>query len=122
MTKERMNRKNFIFVFITGFVVANLLLVISYFIDQINTPLGSVVVSLIGIVLILLAVYLAVVWILATIKRLHDFDVTGWLAIIFFVTPALIILAFIPGTKGPNQFGEKPSRGLDLRSVFLWRR
>ncbi|MBZ0161133.1 MAG: DUF805 domain-containing protein [Notoacmeibacter sp.] len=45
------------------------------------------------------------------VKRLHDFDRTGMLAIVMLV-PALSIVAFavlciVPGTDGPNRFGER---------------
>lgn len=45
------------------------------------------------------------------VKRLHDFDKTGMLAIVMLV-PALSIVAFVvlcivPGTEGANSYGER---------------
>jgi uncharacterized membrane protein YhaH (DUF805 family) len=44
--------------------------------------------------------------VLLTIQRCHDFDVTGWLSIVFIVIPlAALLLWIIPGTNGPNRYG-----------------
>jgi len=54
-----------------------------------------------------------------TIRRLHDRDMSGWwylgfvlLAIIPIVgllaSLAFLVLMFLPGTSGPNRFGEDP--------------
>ena len=45
-----------------------------------------------------------------SVKRLHDFDKPGVIAVVLFI-PAVSILAFIalcliPGTPGPNQYGD----------------
>jgi uncharacterized membrane protein YhaH (DUF805 family) len=47
-----------------------------------------------------------VICVLLTIQRCHDFDVTGWLSIVFLLVPlAVLLLWFIPGTRGANRFG-----------------
>lgn len=48
------------------------------------------------------------------IKRLHDFNASGLFAI-FFVIPvinffAAILIGLIPGSPGPNRFGEHADR------------
>jgi len=47
----------------------------------------------------------------ATIRRLHDRDISGW-AILLFIIPLvniyLIVLLFLKGTEGKNKFGEYP--------------
>lgn len=44
-----------------------------------------------------------------TIRRCHDFDKTGWLALLCFAPYinflAYLIFGLIPGTKGPNRYG-----------------
>lgn len=66
-------------------------------------------------------------WILAvlipsiavTVRRLHDRDMSGWWYLAFFVggmipyvgfiaSIALLVLMVLPGTPGPNRFGEDP--------------
>ena len=52
-----------------------------------------------------------------TIQRAHDFNKTGWLALLAFVPLLNLIFWFIPGTEGENRFGKQtpPNRG-----VLVW--
>jgi len=62
-----------------------------------------------GITTVLMFAAIAVVLViqvLLTIQRCHDFDVSGWLTILFLLIPlAALLLWIIPGTKGPNRYG-----------------
>jgi uncharacterized membrane protein YhaH (DUF805 family) len=54
------------------------------------------------------------------IQRLHDFDTTGWLTLLFLVPLVNMIFAFIlwfvPGTDGENRFGKKtPPNGTGVK-------
>lgn len=53
--------------------------------------------------------YLALLYvqIMLAIKRSHDFNVTGWLALLAFVPLLNLAFLFVPGTDGPNRFGRK---------------
>lgn len=62
-----------------------------------------------------------------TVRRLHDVNLPGWLVIITFVsfnipvintltTIFLLVLCFIKGTDGPNQYGHDP---LAAKLVFF---
>lgn len=46
-------------------------------------------------------------------KRLHDLNQSGWLAILFLIPIANIVvgllLLFVPGKDGPNRFGLQPA-------------
>ncbi|MGD2140919.1 MAG: DUF805 domain-containing protein [Burkholderiales bacterium] len=42
-----------------------------------------------------------------TVQRAHDFNVSGWLAIIGFVPLLNFIFWLVPGTDGNNRFGPK---------------
>ncbi len=44
---------------------------------------------------------------LLSIQRAHDFNATGWLAILAFIPLLNLIFWFIPGTEGENRFGYK---------------
>lgn len=44
---------------------------------------------------------------LLSIQRAHDFNATGWLAILAFIPLVNFIFWFIPGTDGENRFGHK---------------
>lgn len=52
---------------------------------------------------------LSVIWI---IKRVHDLDKSGWLALLMFIPLVNLIfvlfLIFAPGTQGGNRFGQPP--------------
>jgi uncharacterized membrane protein YhaH (DUF805 family) len=62
------------------------------------------------------AVPMMIVGITSTVKRLHDFNLSGWwylvvcLASIIPHAPLLIFVVFscIPGTVGPNGYGDDP--------------
>jgi uncharacterized membrane protein YhaH (DUF805 family) len=50
--------------------------------------------------------YLAVI-----VRRLHDQDKSGWLALLMLVPLAnlvIVVFMFLEGTKGPNRFGPDP--------------
>lgn len=51
--------------------------------------------------------------IMLTIQRAHDFDKTGWLALLAFIPLLNLIFWFVPGTEGENRFGKQtpPNRG-----------
>ena len=67
-------------------------------------------------------IILLVVWLLVTIipiisvsvRRLHDGDRTGWwwwLNLLCFVGPIILLIFYIlPGTPGPNRYGEGPDQ------------
>jgi len=71
------------------------------------------------------AVYIAyaaifVLSIMLTIQRSHDFNTTGWLAILGLVPLVNLIFWLIPGTDGPNRFGRKtPPNGV-LTLIAAW--
>ena len=55
-----------------------------------------------------------------TMQRCHDFDTTGWLALVMFVPLANFIFWFIPGSDGPNRFGRPtPPNGV-LTLILVW--
>lgn len=57
------------------------------------------------LILVALAFY-ARIAICVTVKRLHDWDATGWLSIPIVLIPlGVILVGSFPGTIGPNRFG-----------------
>jgi uncharacterized membrane protein YhaH (DUF805 family) len=52
---------------------------------------------------------------ITSIRRAHDFDVTGWVVLIFLVpyinTIAGLVFLLVPGTIGPNKYGPDPIAG-----------
>lgn len=82
--------------------------VIVYGIRDASPVVGLVIGSIIGVIML-------VVWIPLFIRRLHDSDKSGLLALLYIgliipiidiaVMIAIIVLAALPGTPGPNRFG-----------------
>jgi len=49
-----------------------------------------------------------IVMVMLTIQRAHDFNSSGWLALLLIIPLVNLIFWFIPGTDGENRFGLKP--------------
>lgn len=49
-----------------------------------------------------------IIMVLLTIQRTHDFNSSGWLALLLIIPLVNLIFWFIPGTDGDNRFGYKP--------------
>lgn len=66
--------------------------------------------------------YLAVlvIVVMLTIKRCHDFNVTGWLALLLIVPLAALIFWIIPGTEDDNRFGPPPPPSSTGVQVVAW--
>ena len=43
--------------------------------------------------------------VMLAIQRCHDFNRSGWLSLLSFVPLVSLIFVFVPGTAGPNRFG-----------------
>lgn len=82
-----------------------------------NEEALNLVAGFIGLFMILLYVFVIVASIVFTIRRLNDFNVTGWLCLLTLVPIINIVFSFvlwfIPGTQGENQYGlpPKPNSG-----------
>ncbi len=65
-----------------------------------------------GIVIIALAMILVAINIFPTIRRLHDVNLPGWVALLWLVPQAgswvNLFLCFVKGTVGPNKYGDDP--------------
>ena len=73
-----------------------------------------------GVVTIIAWVGIVVVSLMLTIQRCHDFDTTGWLAILGLIPLVNLIFWFIPGTDGPNRFGAKTPPNSVLVLIVVW--
>ena len=62
------------------------------------------------------SVFLVLIFFSQSVKLLHDMDQTGWLAILPVYNP--ILLLFVDGTRGKNQYGEDPKRRAPLSETF----
>ena len=121
MSTRRMNRRTFAATYLLGFVGANAVLALSSIADATKGTLHDTIQSVFGVIILGVALYLLITWMNATINRLQDI---GWhwpLAFVFFaLTPALLILNFIPGQKYDNAYGPAPAPEFDLKNAFRW--
>lgn len=66
----------------------------------------------VGLLIVALYIALIVMMVGYTVRRLNDLGKTGWLALLFLVPLANLVLwlyvLFFPGQKGPNQYGPAP--------------
>lgn len=60
---------------------------------------GFSIISLVSWLAMLVIIYML------TIQRCHDFNTTGWLALVSLIPLVGLIFWFIPGTDGPNKYG-----------------
>lgn len=84
-------------------------------------PIGFLLMGILGLA------YLAVIIpaIALMVRRFHDLDQTGWLALVFILlsfiplvgllaSVGLIVWFAMPGTAGPNKYGADPKGGQDV--------
>jgi uncharacterized membrane protein YhaH (DUF805 family) len=102
---RRINRKQFITIFVPSFGIA-----IIY--ELILNPVkeGSILGTILGFGLLLYVVFLAVLWIFIAKQRAND--ISGKYAILVFilfgVSPLFLLFAIIPGEKTANKYGLPP--------------
>ena len=82
--------------------------------------LGAAVPGLGMIVVTLGYIAVFVLVVLLTIKRCHDFNVTGWLALVLIIPLAALIFWIIPGTEGDNRFGPAPPPNSTAVRIVAW--
>ena len=94
--------------------------------DPSSNPVFWIMIAIFGLL------YLAVFFIpglAVTVRRWHDQDKTGWFILIFAVLGAIPVVGFLasianivfmclPGTVGPNKYGEDPMQAEHLGDVF----
>lgn len=75
----------------------------------ISQTFGSIVTGLLILVLSVVTIY---VFLIISVRRLHDIDFRGWWLLLSLIPTigaiAIIVMECLPGTRGPNRFGEDP--------------
>lgn len=78
---------------------------------QHQASLGEGVAIILMILVVLLTTWTSFA---LAIKRFHDMDASGWwvllLCIPYFGILIALVICFIPGTEGANQYGDEPQR------------
>ncbi len=76
----------------------------------------------ISISVLLLYCVLPIWFAILTVRRAHDFNRGGWIALLLFVPVVNLLFWFIPGTPGANAYGAAPdeeSAGMKLVAVVV---
>jgi uncharacterized membrane protein YhaH (DUF805 family) len=63
---------------------------------------------------------LAVLLFLLTIQRCHDFNASGWLALLLLLPPLALVFLLVPGTRTSNRYGAQPPRNSKLVLAVAW--
>lgn len=63
--------------------------------------------------------YVVIVFML-TIQRCHDFNTTGWLALLSLVPLVNLMFWFIPGSDGRNRYGAPTPPNSTFSVVLVW--
>ena len=91
-------------------------LIIMFIAGMLGAFLGSV-----GAVLIAIGwIAVIVVSFMLTVQRCHDFDTTGWLALVGMIPLVNLIFWFIPGSDGRNRFGAKTPPNSTGVLIAVW--
>ena len=58
--------------------------------------------------------------VLLSVQRAHDFNTTGWLAILAFIPLLNFIFWFVPGTQSENRFGKQTRPNSTGVLIAVW--
>ena len=110
------------FTYILGALTACGFLLILIYIAAYLLPAGlGKLVSVTSYIMIKSVVFPLIVFVM-TIRRLHDFDLSGWWSLLALIPVVPIALVFIPGKMEANRFGPAPApnpTGLKVVAVIL---
>lgn len=77
---------------------------------------------LMGLLILLTGLSALVLYTLPAVRRAHDFNASGWLALVSLIPLVNLVFWFIPGTAGVNRHGDAPpanSRPVIVSAVLL---
>lgn len=75
-----------------------------------------------GLLIVLVMLSALVLYALPAVRRAHDFNASGWLALLSLVPLVNLLFWFVPGTVGVNRHGEAPpanTRPVIVAAVLL---
>ena len=59
------------------------------------------------------------VWLMQAIKRCLDMNISGLWSLLLMLPVVSLVLLFVPGTRGPNNYGADPQRANMLMGVAV---
>jgi len=99
----RLDRSRYIAYALTAIVSVMLILFLAGFALLYLGSMGRLL--YIGASVLLCYAFLPIFLMILTVKRSHDFNMGGWLAILLLIPVVNLMFCFIPGTKDENKYG-----------------
>lgn len=108
MFQRRMGRQAFFLGHLYWLAIASVPILLQLFFYGSTSP--RILILIVNIALLLSGMILLVLFIPGVIsmyvRRIHDANQSGWLTILACMPPVLLYILLVPGTKGPNKYGE----------------
>ncbi len=105
---DRVGRVRY-FVYILGAMLAcGFMLVFIYLVGLLLPTTLSKLISVTSFILVKNVMFPLIVFVMS-IRRLHDFDLSGWWSLLVLIPFVTLALLFIPGKKLANRFGPPPA-------------
>ncbi len=118
---DRIGRVRY-FTYILGGLTGCVLLLILIYIVAFLLPAGlGQLVSTISYIMVKSVIFPLIVFVMS-IRRLHDFDLSGWWSLLVLIPLVPFVLVAIPGKKEVNRFGPVPAptpTSLKLTAIVL---
>jgi uncharacterized membrane protein YhaH (DUF805 family) len=101
---QRIGRLRYLVYSLLGILACVVFLILVYLLALLLPVADGKLVSTITYIVVKNLVMPLIVLVL-TIRRVHDFDLRGWWALLALIPLVTLVFLFIPGSKGNNRFG-----------------
>lgn len=118
--KGRIGRAHYVVYSLGAVIGAFLLMLLAGMLLILSGSLGRLLYTVFSVGLLYGA--LPLFFVILTVKRAHDFNVGGWLALLLLVPVVNLVFWFIPGSRGENAYGAPPESapfGIKLAAFAL---
>lgn len=102
----RLCRARYVAYTLGSVVIAFMLLLLAGMLMHLTGKAGQMLYTIFAVLLVYVALPLFCV--VLTVKRAHDFNRGGWLALLLIVPVINVMFWFIPGSRGDNAYGPRP--------------
>ncbi len=116
----RIDRARYVACTLGAVIGVFMLMLLAGMLLQLTGSLGYMLYTIFSVALIYVA--LPLFFMILTVKRAHDFNQGGWLALLLLVPIVNLLFWFIPGSRGENGYGPRPEPaplGVKIASVAL---
>jgi len=118
--RGRIGRARYVAYTLGAVIGAFMLMLLAGMMLMLSASLGRMFYTIFTVALLYGA--LPLFFVILTVKRAHDFNAGGWLALLLLVPVVNLIFWFIPGSRGENGYGSRPEPspfGVKLAAIAL---